>query len=98
MPNEWILLINMLLVMAVYIFASAISIDGGAIIGFVSSVLQFAINLVFAVIFLIIYAFQPKGKEKTKHSLSLSGTFFLSATLVITLSFPVCFVLGAITF
>jgi ABC-type nickel/cobalt efflux system permease component RcnA len=96
--EDLIVQINMLLVVAIYIFAGVISIDDGAIIGFLISLLQFAINLVLAVIFLIIYALQPKGEEKIRHPLFLSGTFFLSAIIVVILSMPVCLVWGTITF
>jgi ABC-type nickel/cobalt efflux system permease component RcnA len=73
------LLINALLVVAVYIFAGAMYSGNGIIIAFFSSILQSAANFVLAMIFLIIRAFQPP--EKTEFFLSLSGTFLLSATI-----------------
>ena len=99
MPTDQrILAINLLLVVAIYIFAGIIPIEGGAMaIGALGSVLQFVVNLVLAVTSLIGYVFQPDGEKKTK-SLSLSGTFFISAILVVFLSFPICLVLGTIRF
>ncbi|EDN68060.1 membrane protein [Beggiatoa sp. PS] len=86
--RKWILLINLLLIAIIYIYAA--NIPNGQLAGFGLSVLQTAINLALALIFLVIYVVQRIKEASTELSLSLMITFFLSTLLVGILSFPVC--------